>query len=74
MITSGGAFFGMAGPGIGKERIKAAISEAAVLLGYCKLTPCQAQAIEKFVSRKDIFVSLPTHTGTIFSLSSFCCL
>ena len=46
--------------GLGKERI---ISEVAVLLGYCKLTPCQAKAIEEFLSRKDVFVSLPTGAG-----------
>ena len=49
--------------GIGKERIKDAISEAAALLGYCKLTPCQVQPIEEFVSGKDVFVSLPTSAG-----------
>ena len=46
-----------------RERISAAIDEAAALLGYSRLTLRQMQAVKEFMKGKDVFVSLPTGAG-----------
>ena len=40
-----------------------ALEEAVKDLGFDKLKPKQSEAIESFVSGKDVFVSLPTGYG-----------
>ena len=46
-----------------QKQIKAAVSEAAGLLGYSSLRPRQAKVVEDFLSGRDVFVSLPTGGG-----------
>ena len=46
--------------------IKEAIKNAAKVLGYASLRPEQLQVVEKFVSGRDVFMSLPTGGGKCF--------
>ena len=46
-----------------QKQIRAAVSEAAGLLGYSSLRPRQAKVVEDFLSGRDVFVSLPTGSG-----------
>ena len=43
--------------------VKEAINGAIRTLGYTLLSPEQLQAVERFVSGRDVFVSLPTGGG-----------
>ena len=43
--------------------VKQAITQSVKELGYDQLTDDQAEALHKFISGRDIFVSLPTGSG-----------
>ena len=45
------------------EEVTAPVSLVASKLGYSHLKPKQLEAVRKFVSSKDAFVSLPTGGG-----------
>ena len=46
-----------------KDRLHAAISEAAKQLGYFELSHLQTLVVAHFVEGRDVFVSLPTGSG-----------
>ena len=43
--------------------IDVALSQAAFALGYSQLRPKQVEAVQHFLSGRDVFVSLPTGSG-----------
>lgn len=48
---------------VSKSFLRLAVTESVQELGYEKPTPDQEEAIVKFVSGRDVFISLPTGSG-----------
>ena len=51
------------------KRIEEAIAEASAALGYSQLKPKQAEALQQFLSGKDVFICLPTGSGKTLCFS-----
>ena len=49
-----------------EETVSEVISSVAQRLRYNELKPCQHVAVKEFVSKRDLFLSLPTGYGKLF--------